>query len=33
MKITQKNVDDLTMVVTMNIEKDDYKEKTKKILK
>lgn len=32
MKITQKNVDDLTMVVTMNIEKDDYKEKTKKIL-
>ncbi len=32
MKITQKNVDNLTMVVTMNIEKDDYKEKTKKIL-
>jgi trigger factor len=32
MKITQKNVDDLTMVVTMNIQKDDYKDKTRKIL-
>ena len=32
MKITQKNVDDRTMVVTMNIQKDDYKDKTRKIL-
>lgn len=32
MKITQKNVDDLTLVVTLGIEPDDYTEKRKKIL-
>ncbi|NCB18375.1 MAG: trigger factor [Bacteroidia bacterium] len=33
MKITQKNVDDLTLVVTLNIGKEDYAEKKKDILK
>lgn len=33
MKITQKNVDDLTLVVTLNIGKEDYSEKKKDILK
>lgn len=32
MKITQKNTDNLTMVVTLNIGKEDYAQKTKKIL-
>ncbi len=32
MKITQKNVDDLTLVVTLGIEPEDYTEKRKKIL-
>lgn len=32
MKITQKNVDDLTLIVTLNIEKEDYADKRKKIL-
>ncbi len=32
MKITQKNVDALTQIVTLNITKEDYAEKTKKIL-
>lgn len=32
MKITQKNADDLTLVVTLNIQKEDYTEKRKKIL-
>lgn len=33
MKITQKNVDDLTMIVTLNIEKEDYSGKKQEILK
>lgn len=32
MKITQKNADDLTLIVTLSIEKEDYTEKRKKIL-
>lgn len=32
MKITQKNVDDLTLIVTLDIEKEDYAGKKKKIL-
>jgi len=32
MKITQKNVDELTLIVTLNIEKEDYTDKRKKIL-
>ncbi|MDP3452299.1 MAG: trigger factor [Bacteroidales bacterium] len=32
MKITQKSSDDLTLIVTLSIEKDDYTEKRKKIL-
>ncbi|MDD2584474.1 MAG: trigger factor [Bacteroidales bacterium] len=33
MKITQKNLDDLTLIVTLNVEKEDYAEKRTKILK
>lgn len=32
MKITQKSADDLTLIVTLSIEKEDYTEKRKKIL-
>ena len=32
MKITQKSTDDLTLVVTLNIEKEDYSEKRKKLI-
>lgn len=32
MKVTQKNADDLTLIVTLNIGKEDYTPKTKKIL-
>ncbi len=32
MKITQKSLDDLTLIVTLGIEKEDYSEKRKKIL-
>lgn len=33
MKITQKNLDDLTLIVTLNVEKEDYTDKRTKILK
>ncbi len=32
MKVTQKNVDDLTLTITISIDKSDYSEKSKKIL-
>ncbi len=32
MKITQKSLDDLTLIITLNIERDDYAEKRKKNL-
>ncbi len=32
MKVTQKNIDDLTLLVTLNIEQSDYSDKQKKIL-
>lgn len=32
MKVTQKNVDDLTLTITIGIEKEDYAEKSRKIL-
>ena len=32
MKVSQKNVDDLTLTITISIEKSDYSEKSKKIL-
>jgi len=32
MKVTQKNIDDLTLIVTLNIEEGDYSDKQKKIL-
>jgi len=32
MKVTQKNIDDLTLILTLNIEQSDYAEKQKKTL-
>lgn len=32
MKVTQKNIDDLTLIITLNIEQSDYSDKQKKIL-